>query len=114
MIRITTLKIELVAENLRVLKSLLSQPGLMLRKAKNGDGLMIVKMGEGSFEIILYTATHDKNTLLSAVADALNNPNTKWRVMMAGRTETKVATLVKEDETTMEDLQTAIAALKTS
>ena len=71
-------------------------------------------MGAGSFEILLYTATHDKDTLLSAINDVLTNPSTKWRVMMAGRGQVKVPTLVCQDETTMEDLKAAIAALKKS
>ena len=75
---------------------------------------MIVKMGEGSFEILLYTATHSREELLSAIAEVLNNSSTKWRVMMSGRSSVKVPTLVCEDETTMEDLQEAIASLKKS
>lgn len=114
MLKITTLRVDLVAENLSVLKKLLSQPGLLIRKSKSSEALMIVKMGQGCFDILLYTATHSREELLSAIAEVLNNSSTKWRVMMAGHTDTKVPTLVKEDETTMEDLSAAIAALKTS
>jgi len=114
MIKIKTLEIELVAENLSVLKSLLNQPGLHIRQSKSSNALMIVKMKEGSFEIILYTATHDKNSLLTAINEVLTSQSTKWRVMMAGRGHVKVPTLVMEDETNMEDLKAAIAALKKS
>jgi hypothetical protein len=114
MIKINSLRVDLVAENLGVLKSILAQGGLKLRKSKSSEAWMIVKPGDGYFEILLYTATHDKETLLAAVADVLSNPNTKWRVMMAGHTATKVPTLVREDQTTMEDLKVAIATLKKS
>lgn len=114
MLKITTLKVNLVAENLSVLKKLLGQPGLHIRQSKSSDALMIVKMATGYFEILLYTATHSREELLTAISDVLNNPSTKWRVMMAGRTDVKVPTLVREDETTMEDLTAAIAALKKS
>ena len=114
MIRITSLKIDLVAENLGVLKKLLGQPGLHIRQSKSSNALMIVKMGEGCFDILLYTATHSREELLRAISDVLNNPSTKWRVMMAGRSNVKVPTLVCEDQTTMEDLKEAIASLKKS
>ena len=113
MLRISSLKVDLVAENLSVLKKLLSQPGLCIRQSKSSNALMIVKMGEGSFEILLYTATHSREKLLEAISEVLNNPATKWRVMMAGRGDVKVPTLVCKDEVEMEDLKAAIAALST-
>lgn len=115
MLKIKSVTVELVALNLAVLKSLLSQPGLRLRKSKNSEAWMIIKMAanEQSFEIVLYTQSHSKEELINAVSEVLKG-STKWRVMMAGRSETKVPTLVCQDETTMEDLAAAIAALKKS